>query len=139
MLKSYRFFKTQEDWDNEVAQTAAKLKQNTGKSDLGAFALEVVANRLKKYPYAYQEFGVYWWAVKQELIEANYSFNADNVDAEMVVEYRGKTPAHTIVAAEKFSAMYRQTYFKGNKKFTLGEDDNREYVLYDEEMETQIP
>jgi len=35
--------------------------------------------------------------------------------------------------------MYRQTYFKGNKKFTLEEDDNREYVLYDEEMETQIP
>lgn len=133
MLNSFRMFDSQDDWDLEVKNTADGLERNTGKSDLAAFGAQLIADRIKQYPYSYTEFGVYWFAVKDLLNRHGYDFG-DNTDEEMLAEYRGKTDAHTLVAAERFKTFYRQNYFQGTVKFTLEDDDMREWVLSDSDM-----
>ncbi len=137
MLESYRMFETQEEWDNAVAETQAKLKQNTGFSNLAEFGAKLIFERVRDNPHCYAEFGVYWFAVKDLLNRHGYYFG-DTMDEEMREEYRGKTDEHTLLAAEKFKDFYRQTYFKNTTHFTLHDDDNRAWILSDPEMSARM-
>lgn len=137
MLKSFRMFENQEDWDNEVARISSLLQKNTGETDLVAFGAKLIANRVKEKPYCYAEFGVYWFAVKDVLHRYGYYFG-EAMDEEMLHEYRGRTDAHTIVAAEAFKDFYRKVYFRNTIHFTLHEDENREWVLYDPQMAARV-
>lgn len=133
MLKSFRMFRNQKAWDNAVEKTKQKLEKNTGHTNLAAFGSKIIAERIMQRPISYAEFGVYWFAVKDVLARHGYHFGADN-DYEMLIEYRGISDEHTLVAAERFKDMYRQTYFQGNIVFTLDEDNMREWILSDNDM-----
>ena len=131
-MKSFQMFETQEAWDQEVAETQAALdKKKYGA--LPEFGSRTLYERILDYPECYAEFGVYWFAVKDVLRRHGYDFG-DVDDAEMREAYRGKTDGHTLVAAEAFKKMYRQTYFAGTTHFTLEEDGMREWVLNDPDM-----
>lgn len=133
MLKSFRMFETQEEWDAEVAKTEAGLRKNLNdpNADLAEHGARIIKARFAENSTHYLEFGVYWFAVKQVIQKYYPDAFGDYFNEEMVQEYSGKTDAHTLVAAEKFKEMYRQTYFQGNRYFTLEEDDDREYCLSD--------
>lgn len=130
-------FDTQKDWDDEVERISGSLKANTGETDLAAFGAKLIAERIRDNPHCYAEFGVYWFAVKDVLHQHGYHFG-DTMDDEMRDEYRGKTDAHTLVAAEKFKDFYRQTFFQNTTHFTLADDDNREWVLSDPHMAARV-
>ncbi|UOO81237.1 hypothetical protein LVJ83_09690 [Uruburuella testudinis] len=136
MLKSFRMFESQEDWDAQTADTQEKLKQNSGFSDLAAFGAKLLFDRITERPEAYAEFGVYWFAVKDVMARHGYHFG-DTMDEEMLAEYRGKTDVHTLIAAEKFKEFYRENYFENTTHFTL-EQDGREWVLNDPEMAARV-
>lgn len=133
MLKSFRMFETQEEWDNEVAKFQAGLRKNLNdpNADLAEHGARIIKARFADNMTHYLEFGVYWFAVKKVIQKYYPDAFGDYFDEEMVKEYSGKTDAHTLVAAERFKDFYRETYFQGNREFTLEEDDDREYYLSD--------
>lgn len=137
MLKSFRMFATQAEWDEEVARISGSLKQNTGETDLATFGAKLIAERVRDNPHCYAEFGVYWFAVKDVLARHGYDLG-ETMDETMRDEYRGTTDAHTIVAAEKFKDEYRKTYFKHTTHFTLVDDDGSEWILSDPEMAARV-
>lgn len=136
MYNSMKVFETQEEWDEAVAQMQAALKRNTGNDNLAEFAAKIIYERIQEHPYAYSEFGFYWFAVKDVLYRHGYYFG-DTTDEEIREEFRGISDAHTVVAAERFKDMYRQTYFQGTLQFGL--DDGSTWTLTDPEMAARIP
>lgn len=114
-MNSFQMFDTQEDWDDAVKSTSTQLQVNTGNDDLASFGTQLIYNRIKEHPECYAEFGVYWFAVKAVLRDYGYYFGETD-DEEMRLAYTGKTPAHTLVAAERFKDYYRQNYFQGTLK-----------------------
>ncbi|MDO4878684.1 MAG: hypothetical protein Q3966_05235, partial [Neisseria sp.] len=106
MLNSFRMFASNQDWDAAVQDTKNALYRNRRNSDLGAYAAEVIAERLLANRRQYLEFGPYWFAVKDALAHYGYRFG-DFDDETMREEYRGRTHEHTFVAAERFKDFYR--------------------------------
>ena len=136
MLKSFRIFPNQQAWDDKTEWYQKTLNKNGGGDDFVAFGSTVIYQRVIERPECYAEFGVYWFAVKDVLARQGYVFG-DTVDEEMLAEYRGKTDAHTLVAADLFKDFYRNTYFTGTTHFTL-EKDGRDWILNDPEMAARV-
>lgn len=99
-------------------------------------AVRVIGERLLRNPMQYTEFGPYWWAIKQVLTAAGYSFGSEG-DALVAAEYRGATDAGTLVAGELFKDWYRATYFRGHCTWVLG-DDGESYELFDADMAEKV-
>lgn len=135
MLKSFKMYESQEEWDADVEATQKKLYENTRRSNLAAFAADIIAERLGKNRYHYLEFGVYWYALKEALAAHGYVIG-DETDEEMRDAYKGKTHAHTFVAAEAFKTFYRKHYFQGTRDFALDDDDGRVWTLFDRDIES---
>lgn len=100
-------------------------------------AVRVIAERLRRHPQRYVEFGPWWWAVKLVLLEAGEVLGQAG-DAAVAAAYRGPDAVSTLVAAEAFKDFYRATYIQGTRTFYLTDDDEP-YQLDDPDMESQPP
>ena len=88
-------------------------------------AVRVIGMRMVSHPEQHVEFGPYWWAVKQVLNDAGYSFG-ERGNPMVAAEYVGASPAETLVMAEAFKDLYRASYIVGTSSFDLGGDSEGE-------------
>jgi len=121
----------------KVMERSEALKQNTGKSDLLGFGLQVVAQRLAKAPQRYLDYGPYWWALK-ELLRDSGIYVGEQTDPLVAREYRGVDAVSTLIAADEFRTEYLSTQMLGANKFILKNNDPDWYVLFDADYEGRI-
>lgn len=101
------------------------------------FAGKTIADRLRKKPDSYLQYGPYWWAVKGVLRGLGEDFGAAD-DAGILAEYGGQLPAYSrLVAAEQFRDHYRDTFLAGTSQFWLDAEAEESYVLFDADMEVR--
>ena len=117
IFTEYRY---DQDWiDADIAQKKINIKANLGEGvDLLANGLKVIANRVKKDPLRYRDYGPYWWAIKALLRNINVSLGS-NDDPILRDFYKGKTPLETLVCAERFRDEYLQDFFIYNNQYVL--------------------
>jgi len=127
---------------DEIARAAADVAASLAEAHPGespeGFAARVIAERLRKAPGDYLQYGPYWWSVKQALRREAHVFG--NIDSETLrVAYgRGLTVLQTLVAGEQFRDYYRAERMAGSATYALGGEDEAdagEYALFDIDME----
>lgn len=117
-----------------VAERAANLRANRGFSNLLAFGLGVVAQRLQKDPRRYRDYGPYWWALKDAMNAAGYALG-DQSDPFIRRAYQGDTAEETLIMADEFRAAYLQTNIIYSNQFMLDAGSPDFYTLFDADME----
>lgn len=123
--------------DSELEPLLAEAKEN--KSDAGFVKsfLSGVTRNLIENPELYRSFGVYWWPLKELLIEHGVNVFGADLEAETTEHFRYDSDELTCCAAYAM----QQTKLKNNEflasnnllEFEGGEVD--EYGLYDKRME----
>lgn len=98
-------------------------------------AVRVIAQRLQQHPARYIEFGPYWWALKQVLIDAGHDMGEQGAPL-VAAAYRGTSAIETIVMAEAFKELYRARWFVGTQAFELAEGEL--YELTDPDMQARV-
>ena len=98
-------------------------------------AVRVIAQRLQQHPARYIEFGPYWWALKQVLIDAGHDLGEEGAPLVASV-YRGASAIETLVMAEAFKDLYRARWFVGTQTFELSEGEL--YELTDPDMQARV-
>ena len=117
-----------------VAERAAALRANRGFSNLLAFGLGVVADRLNKDPRRYRDYGPWWPALKVVMNRNGYSLG-DQSDPLIVRAYSFDEDVETLIAADEFRTHYLKTHFIYSNQFVLDGASERFWVLYDVDME----
>lgn len=130
-----------------LAEETAKKKRSYEKNkrsdmDFESFACYAIAQNIKNKPVRYRAYGMYWWALKQVLIENGHDFGIidfgkDN-DGIMSELYRGSNNEETIVAADAFWREMLRTTIQGNNQYLLDNQTGEVYILADAEMEGLI-
>ena len=116
------------------AEFLKNLEAGRGTRDLVRVGTEIIADFLSKKPQRYRDFGPYWWALKEILIERGLS-KGETMDIEVGSIYRGSTQEDTLVMSQLFSDLYRGSFLIGSNRFQLDPDDPNDYVLYDPDYE----
>lgn len=116
-----------------TAEKINNLEKNRGTRDLLGFGAQVIADRLKKNPLRYRDYGPYWWALKDVLNRVGMTLG-DQSDPLVAYEYRGFSDTETLVAAEMFRDAYIKTSIVGTNRFNL-DASGEWYTLYDPDME----
>lgn len=117
-----------------VAERAAALRANRGFSNLLAFGLGVVADRLGKDPRRYRDYGPYWWALKDAMKSGGYSLG-DQTDPLVKRVYQGDSEAETLIMADEFRTEYLKTHMVYANQFQLDAGSADFYELFDADME----
>ena len=117
-----------------VAERAANLRANRGFSNLLAFGLGVVAERLRVDPLRYRDYGPWWISLKDVMNRNGYSLG-DQSDPLIAKAYRGETDVETLIAADEFRTEYLRTQMIYTKKFMLDGESGEFWTLYDADME----
>ena len=117
-----------------VAERAANLRANRGFSNLLAFGLGVVAERLAVDPLRYRDYGPWWPALKGAMNANGYSIGSQS-DPLIAKAYRGETDVETLIAADEFRTEYLRTQMIYTNKFMLDGDSGELWTLYDSDME----
>lgn len=132
----YTEYKFDPDWvASEVAKKRSNIKANLGDgADLLKNGLEVIANRLKKDPMRYRDYGPYWWSLKSLLYVYGNSYGSNN-DVLMRNAYCGKTPVGTLIMAETFRDEYLKTHLKYANQFVLDVESGDMVEIVDADME----
>lgn len=118
-----------------VAERSANLRANRGFSNLLAFGLGVVAERLSKDARRYRDYGPYWPALK-ELMNANGYNLGSQSDPLVSRAYRGETDEETLIMADEFRTMYLKSNIVYANQFMLDAGSGEFWTLYDSDMET---
>ncbi len=118
-----------------VAERAANLRANRGFSNLLAFGLGVVADRLRVDPPRYRDYGP-WWISLKDVMNRNGYHLGDQSDPLIAKEYRGETDVETLIAADEFRAMYLKSNIVYANQFMLDAGSGEFWTLYDSDMET---
>lgn len=135
MLNQMKF--TPEQISAQTAATAAALQATTPGADPARYAAQIVAHRLRLFPLSYLEFGPYWWTVKAALFTQGEDFGP-TFDGAVLAAYGGSLPVlDALVAGEMFKDYYRATYLVGAAQFTLDDEGDDAYVLFDPNMEAR--
>jgi hypothetical protein len=117
---------------------ATSLAQSRPGEDPAGFAARVIAERLRKAPGDYLQYGPWWWSVKNALREQNHAFG-DADSATLRAAYgTGLTTHQVLVAGEQFREYYRTHLIGGTATFALDtqdEEDEGRYSLFDIDME----
>jgi hypothetical protein len=117
-----------------VAERAAGLRANRGFSNLLAFGLGVVADRLRKDPRRYLDYGPYWWALKDAMKAGGYNLG-DQTDPLVKKAYRGDSDAETLIMADEFRTAYLKTNMIYTNQFLLDAGSPDLWTLFDSDME----
>ena len=136
MYQQYQFDR------DEIARAAADVAASLAKTHPGespeGFAARVIAERLRKAPADYLQYGPYWWSVKQALRREAHVFGDTDSETLRVAYGRGLTVLQTLVAGEQFREHYRAERMAGSATYALGGEDDAdagEYTLFDLNME----
>ncbi len=117
-----------------VAERAANLRANRGFSNLLAFGLGVVAERLSKDARRYRDYGPWWWSLKGIMNRNDYRLG-DQSDPLIAKAYRGDSDVETLIAADEFRTEYLRTQMIYTNKFMLDGESGEFWTLYDSDME----
>lgn len=117
-----------------VSERAAALRANRGFSNLLAFGLGVVAERLGKDPRRYRDYGPYWWALKDAMIAGGYNLGSQT-DPLVKKAYRGDSEVETLIMADEFRTAYLKANMIYTNQFLLDAASPDFWVLYDADME----
>ena len=117
-----------------VSERAAALRANRGFSNLLAFGLGVVAERLGKDPRRYRDYGPYWWALKDELKAGGFELG-DQSDPLIKRAYHGESGEETLIMADEFRTAYLKANMIYTNQFLLDAASPDFWVLYDADME----
>lgn len=129
------YFFEQSAIKNLAEQRKKALAANRGLSDFLGFGLSVIADRLKKDPIRYRDYGPYWWALKDLLNKNGYNYGQQS-EEEIINVYRGKTDAETLVMADEFRSMYLDTFLLHSNQFMLDANTGEIWTLLDSDMES---
>lgn len=117
-----------------VAERAANLRANRGFSNLLAFGLGVVAERLSKDARRYRDYGPYWPALKEVMNANGYNLGSQS-DPLVSRAYRGETDEETLIMADEFSTAYLKSNIVYANQFMLDAGSGEFWTLYDSDME----
>ena len=117
-----------------VAERAANLRANRGFSNLLAFGLGVVADRLRVDPPRYRDYGPWWWSLKDVMNRNGYHLG-DQSDPMIAKAYRGETDVETLIAADEFRTENLRTQMIYANQFMLDAGSGEFWTLYDSDME----
>ena len=116
----------------KTEEMRAGLKRNKGREDLAVFGCQIIREEIAKNPLNYLRYGPYWWAVKA--IARTCGINFGDIGYELMErEYSCANDDQTMVAAFEFRDFARRNFFRGNRVFLLG--DEEEWTLNDPDME----
>lgn len=118
-----------------VAERSANLRANRGFSNLLAFGLGVVADRLSKDARRYRDYGPYWPALKEVMNANGYNLGSQS-DPLISRAYRGETDEETLIMADEFRTMYLKSNIVYANQFMLDAGSGEFWTLYDSDMET---
>lgn len=118
-----------------VAERSANLRANRGFSNLLAFGLGVVAERLSKDARRYRDYGPYWPALKEVMNANGYNLGSQS-DPLVSRAYRGETDEETLIMADEFRTMYLKSNIVYANQFMLDAGSGEFWTLYDSDMET---
>ncbi|MEN6630035.1 MAG: hypothetical protein ABFC42_10345 [Sulfuricella sp.] len=118
-----------------VAERSANLRANRGFSNLLAFGLGVVAERLSKDARRYRDYGPYWPALKEVMNANGYNLGSQS-DPLISRAYRGETDEETLIMADEFRTMYLKSNIVYANQFMLDAGSGEFWTLYDSDMET---
>lgn len=117
-----------------VAERSANLRANRGFSNLLAFGLGVVAERLSKDHRRYRDYGPYWPALKEVMNANGYNLGSQS-DPLISRAYRGETDEETLIMADEFRTMYLKSNIVYANQFMLDAGSGEFWTLYDSDME----
>ncbi|MEN6629424.1 MAG: hypothetical protein ABFC42_07255 [Sulfuricella sp.] len=117
-----------------VAERAANLRANRGFSNLLAFGLGVVAERLSKDARRYRDYGPYWPALKEVMNANGYNLGSQS-DPLVSRTYRGETDEETLIMADEFRTAYLKSNIVYANQFMLDAGSGEFWTLYDSDME----
>lgn len=117
-----------------VAERAANLRANRGFSNLLAFGLGVVAERLSKDARRYRDYGPYWPALKEVMNANGYNLGSQS-DPLVSRAYRGETDEETLIMADEFRTAYLKSNIVYANQFMLDAGSGEFWTLYDSDME----
>ena len=117
-----------------VAERSANLRANRGFSNLLAFGLGVVAERLSKDARRYRDYGPYWPALKEVMNANGYNLGSQS-DPLISRAYRGETDEETLIMADEFRTAYLKSNIVYANQFLLDAASPDFWVLYDADME----
>jgi len=117
-----------------VAQRAAALRANRGFSNLLAFGLGVVAERLGKDRRRYRDYGPWWPALKEVMNRNGYTLG-DQTDPLIAKAYRFDDDVATLIAADEFRTAYLKTNVIYANQFLLDAASPEFWTLFDADME----
>lgn len=117
-----------------AAERAAALRSNRGFSNLLAFGLRVVAERLRQDPRRYRDYGPWWWSLKDVLRRNGYEFGRQD-DPLVRRAYRFDSDTDTLIAADEFRTDYLRTQFIYANQFMLTANSPDFWTLFDQDME----
>lgn len=117
-----------------VSERAAALRANRGFSNLLAFGLGVVADRLGKDPRRYRDYGPYWPALKDAMNRNGYSLGSQT-DPLVKRVYRGESDVETLIMADEFRTAYLKSNMIYTNQFLLDASSPDFWVLHDADME----
>ncbi len=117
-----------------VAERAANLRANRGFSNLLAFGLGVVAERLSKDARRYRDYGPYWPALKEVMNANGYNLGSQS-DPLVRRAYRGETDEETLIMADEFRTAYLKSNIVYANQFMLDAGSGEFWTLYDSDME----
>ena len=117
-----------------VAERAANLRANRGFSNLLAFGLGFVAERLSKDARRYRDYGPYGPALKEVMNANGYNLGSQS-DPLVSRSYRGETDEETLIMADEFRTAYLKSNIVYANQFMLDAGSGEFWTLYDSDME----
>lgn len=131
----YQYLITEEQANTLADKFSAELQENTGRSDFGAFAINIIKQRINSKLENYREYGMYWPALKKVLNNHNANLGNDLIDDPITRIYGNYEREEAIIAAaEDFREFYKDNFFAGTNSFTIDEQGNN-WKLYDSNLE----
>ncbi len=118
-----------------VIERQSSLTKNNGLTDLLAFGVNVVAERLGKDRLRYRDYGPYWWALK-DVMNANGYILGDQSDPIVKATYHGENDLETLIMADEFRTAYLKVQAIYTNKLMLDGESGEFWTLYDADMES---
>jgi hypothetical protein len=117
-----------------VKELLAEWKSQIPGEDFLSVACKNTAKKLGADKKAYLAFGPYWWSVKRILSDAGYSVGSERHEF-MDGKFSQESDELTMTAAWLCMEEIRREYFEGARDFTLTDDGEEVFSLFDADME----